>query len=50
MMASMSTPTLDADNPFAAPSALPYGLPDFAAIREEHHRPALLAGLAPTGA
>lgn len=46
MMAGMSTPTLDADNPFAAPSSLPYGLPDFAAIREEHHRPALLAGMA----
>lgn len=46
MMAGMTTPTLDADNPFAAPSSLPYGLPDFAAIREEHHRPALLAGMA----
>lgn len=46
MMTGMSTPTLDADNPFAAPSSLPYGLPDFAAIREEHHRPALLAGMA----
>jgi peptidyl-dipeptidase Dcp len=40
------TTTLDADNPFAAPSALPYGLPDFARIREEHYRPALLAGMA----
>jgi peptidyl-dipeptidase Dcp len=40
------TTTLDADNPFAAPSTLPYGLPDFARIREEHYRPALLAGMA----
>ncbi|MCG7287092.1 M3 family metallopeptidase [Cellulomonas sp. ACRRI] len=42
----MSTPTPDADNPFTAPSSLPYALPDFAAIREEHFRPALLAGMA----
>ena len=40
------TTTLAADNPFATPSALPYGLPDFARIREEHYRPALLAGMA----
>ncbi len=40
------TSALDADNPFATPSALPYGLPDFARIREEHYRPALLAGMA----
>lgn len=37
---------LDADNPFAAPSTLAYGLPDYAAICEEHYRPALLAGMA----
>jgi peptidyl-dipeptidase Dcp len=37
---------LDPANPFAAPSTLPYGLPDFAAIREEHYLPALLAGMA----
>jgi peptidyl-dipeptidase Dcp len=42
----MSTPTPAADNPFTAPSSLPYALPDFAAIREEHFRPALLAGMA----
>ena len=42
----MTTPTLPADNPFAAPSTLPYELPDFGAIRHEHLRPALLAGLA----
>src|SRR5690606_36470236 len=37
---------LPADNPFAAPSPLPYELPDFAAIRHEHLRPAVLAALA----
>jgi len=45
MMARMAD-ALDADNPFATPSALPYGLPDFTRIREEHHLPALLAGMA----
>ena len=38
--------TLAADNPLAAPSTLPYELPDFAAIRREHLRPAVVAGLA----
>ena len=33
------------DNPFAAPSALFLGSPDFSKIRVEHFRPALLAGL-----
>lgn len=37
---------LDATNPFAAPSTLPYGLPDFAAIRDEHFLPAFEAGMA----
>lgn len=37
---------LDPANPFAAPSALPYGLPDFSAVREEHYEPATLAGMA----
>ncbi|WP_454856980.1 M3 family metallopeptidase [Promicromonospora soli] len=37
---------LDPANPFATPSALPYELPDFAAIREEHHEPAIVAGMA----
>ena len=41
-----SQPTLDPSNPFATPSALPHGLPDYAAIREEHYLPAFLAGLA----
>lgn len=37
---------LDPANPFATESTLPYGLPDFARIREEHYLPALLAGMA----
>src|SRR4051794_40095709 len=37
---------LDAANPFAAPSPLPYGLPDFRAVRLEHLRPAIAAGMA----
>ncbi|AEE45904.1 M3 family metallopeptidase [Cellulomonas fimi] len=42
----MTHEPLDADNPFASPSTLPYGLPDYTRIREEHYRPALLAGMA----
>ena len=42
----MTAVSLDPTNPFAAPSTLPYGLPPFRAIREEHYRPALEAGLA----
>lgn len=34
------------DNPFLAPSALPYQLPPFAEIRDEHYRPALDQGMA----
>ena len=34
------------DNPFASPSLLPYGLPDFTAIRDEHYLPAFEAGMA----
>ena len=33
-------------NPFLSPSTLPYGLPDFAKIREEHYRPAFDQGVA----
>ncbi len=40
------THRLDPTNPFAAPSSLPYGLPEFAAIRPEHYRPAFAAGMA----
>ncbi|GAA4726165.1 M3 family metallopeptidase [Isoptericola chiayiensis] len=38
--------TLAPDNPFARPSDLPYGLPDYDAVRVEHYEPALRAGLA----
>ncbi|MFI6815501.1 M3 family metallopeptidase [Nonomuraea sp. NPDC050328] len=34
------------DNPFFAPSGLPYQLPDFASIREEHFLPAFERGMA----
>lgn len=37
---------LPADNPFATPWTLPYGLPDFAAVRAEHILPAVRAGVA----
>lgn len=37
---------LDPANPFAAPSALPYELPDYTAVREEHYLPALRAAMA----
>ena len=42
----MTSGTLDPANPFATPSDLPFGLPDYARIREEHYAPALLAGMA----
>src|SRR5690606_33048190 len=45
--AGATTPAdLDPANPFAAPSALPYELPDYDAIREEHYLPALRAATA----
>ncbi|MFI6499143.1 M3 family metallopeptidase [Nonomuraea typhae] len=34
-----------AENPFFSPSSLPYQLPDFAAIREEHYLPAFERGM-----
>ncbi|WP_037359225.1 hypothetical protein [Amycolatopsis orientalis] len=34
------------DNPFAVPSDLPYELPPFDRISDEHYRPAFEAGLA----
>jgi peptidyl-dipeptidase Dcp len=37
---------LPADNPFAAPSALDYGLPPFHLIREGHHQAAFEEGMA----
>ncbi|WP_098485193.1 M3 family metallopeptidase [Georgenia soli] len=44
--ATTAATQLDPANPFAAPSSLPYGLPDFAAVRLEHFRPAVAAGIA----
>jgi peptidyl-dipeptidase Dcp len=38
----MTTPS----NPFLEPSSLPYGMPPFADIREEHFRPAFETGIA----
>src|SRR5690349_21897101 len=35
-----------AANPFLAPSPLPFGYPDFSAIREEHFLPAFVEGMA----
>jgi peptidyl-dipeptidase Dcp len=37
---------LDASNPFARPSELPFELPPFDRVREEHYRPAFEAGMA----
>ncbi len=42
----MTADDLDPTNPFAQPSRLPFGLPDYAAIREEHYGPALVTGMA----
>ena len=42
----MTALPLDATNPLAQPSTLPYGLPDFARIRHEHLAPAIRAGMA----
>jgi peptidyl-dipeptidase Dcp len=39
-------PTLPADNPFAAPSTLPFQLPPFDRIEVAHFRPAVDAGMA----
>lgn len=41
-----STGALAPDNPFARPSELPYQLPPFERIRNEHFAPALEAGMA----
>jgi peptidyl-dipeptidase Dcp len=38
--------TLDADNPFASPSTLPYELTPWPRVRAEHYLPALRAGMA----
>lgn len=40
-----ATAALTADNPFSAPSELPFGAPPFDRIREEHYLPAFAAGM-----
>ncbi|HEX5334832.1 MAG TPA: M3 family metallopeptidase, partial [Propionicimonas sp.] len=37
---------LDASNPLATVSTLPYELPDYSVLRDEHYRPAIEAGMA----
>jgi len=44
--AETTTPQLSADNPFAKPSTLPYQVPAFDKIKDEHFRPAFEAGMA----
>ena len=46
-MSTHAEPELDLDptNPFAAPSALPYELPDYRTIRSEHYLPAARAAM-----
>ena len=46
MTSSEPREALSTSNPFAEPSSLPYGLPDFARIRDEHYLPAFEAGMA----
>jgi peptidyl-dipeptidase Dcp len=45
-MPDSPTPKLSADNPFATPSSLPFGLPPFDRIVTEHFRPAFDAAMA----
>ncbi|WP_425498969.1 M3 family metallopeptidase [Oerskovia flava] len=45
-VAATAAESLDPANPFAEPSGLPYQLPDYARIREEHFLPAIRAGMA----
>lgn len=42
----MTAAPIDTANPFAAASDLPYGLPDFTLVRDEHYLPAFEAGMA----
>lgn len=45
-MTSTETATADADNPFFTESTLPYGMPRFDLIEDEHFAPALERGMA----
>ena len=44
--AAPASATLPASNPFAKPSTLPFGAPDFSKIKDSDYLPALLAGMA----
>ena len=44
--APAAPPSLSPDNPFAAPSKLPYGMPDFKRIQDSDFLPAFEAGMA----
>ena len=44
--AATASATLPASSPFAKPSALPFGTPDFSRIKDSDYLPALLAGMA----
>ena len=43
---SAASATLPASSPFAKPSTLPFGAPDFSRIKDSDYLPALLAGMA----
>src|SRR3954449_6923446 len=43
---SEASATLPASNPFAQPSVLPFGTPDFSRIKDSDYLPAILAGMA----
>lgn len=45
-MNALTTATLPAENPFVRESTLPYRLPPLDKIKDEHFKPALLAGMA----
>src|SRR5215210_1952647 len=42
----VASATLPPSNPFAQPSSLPFGAPDFSKIRDADYLPAILAGMA----
>jgi peptidyl-dipeptidase Dcp len=44
--ATVASATLPATNPFAQPSSLPLGAPDFSLIKDSDYLPAILAGMA----
>src|SRR5207253_348295 len=44
--AAPASATLPTSNPFAQPSALPFGTPDFSRIKDSDYLPAILAGMA----